>query len=277
MQEGSSYYTYLWLREDGTPYYVGKGKGKRAFTSQAHGVKCPTDPAFILVQPHPSEADAFAAEMFLISYYGRADQKQGCLRNRTDGGEGSSGRVLSEESIRKMREATLAIKPSARRDIDTHELVRLYQDGKTLTDLSHQFGCSKAMIRVRFNKLGIKRRPVGKSEMTQARKDASRSGRLGKKASPETLKKMSDARKGVIPTNKRFDILDEDLIRLYSAGLSLHQIGDKFNCNWSSIRLRLLKKGVAMRPANRRKGAIICGDSRSTSFGPAKTDSFRAS
>ena len=96
------FYTYLWLREDGTPYYVGKGKGRRAFTKNKHGVKCPNDEQRILVQEFPDESTAFAAEMFLISFYGRKDLKTGCLRNLTAGGEGVAGRHHTEEEKRRV-------------------------------------------------------------------------------------------------------------------------------------------------------------------------------
>jgi hypothetical protein len=100
------FYTYLWLREDGSPYYAGKGICDRGFRSHRHGkVRCPKDPASILVQEFPSEADAFAAEKFLIAYYGRKDLGTGCLRNLTDGGEGSVGAVRTEEFRRKVSDA----------------------------------------------------------------------------------------------------------------------------------------------------------------------------
>jgi len=98
------FYTYLWLREDGTPYYAGKGSGRRGRISSKHGVlRRPKDSSRIIMQDWPSEEDAFEAEKFLILYYGRKDLGTGCLRNLTDGGEGSSGCVQSEESKNKKR------------------------------------------------------------------------------------------------------------------------------------------------------------------------------
>jgi hypothetical protein len=85
------FYTYLWLREDGTPYYVGKGKGYRAFTGRRHNVNCPKSRDRIILQEWLSEAEALWAEQFLIAFYGRTDLGLGCLRNLTDGGEGVSG------------------------------------------------------------------------------------------------------------------------------------------------------------------------------------------
>lgn len=80
------FYTYLWLRESGTPYYVGKGKGIRAFTNKGHTVKLPKKKEFIMIHPAESEADAFETEVALIWYYGRKDIGTGILRNKTNGG-----------------------------------------------------------------------------------------------------------------------------------------------------------------------------------------------
>ena len=90
------FYTYLWLREDGTPYYVGKGTGDRAFRKRK--LHNPPTHENILIQDYPDEASAFAAEKFLIALYGRKNIGTGCLWNLTDGGEGTSGAVYSVRS-----------------------------------------------------------------------------------------------------------------------------------------------------------------------------------
>src|ERR1035437_9812227 len=89
------YYSYLWLREDSSPYYAGKGCGKRAYRSLHHNVNCPADIARILVFLHPTEADAFESEIAFIKWFGRKDIGTGCLRNITNGGEGQAGRICS--------------------------------------------------------------------------------------------------------------------------------------------------------------------------------------
>lgn len=85
------FYSYLWLREDETPYYVGKGTGNRAWVRDSHHCFPPKDRSRILIFPQDSEADAFESERALIWLFGRKDIGTGILRNMTDGGEGQSG------------------------------------------------------------------------------------------------------------------------------------------------------------------------------------------
>lgn len=80
-----TFYTYMWLREDGTPYYVGKGMGNRAFRKSRKG--CPPRDR-ILIQEWSTEEEAYEAEKLLISIYGRKNNGTGILRNNTDGGAG---------------------------------------------------------------------------------------------------------------------------------------------------------------------------------------------
>lgn len=86
-----NFYVYAYLRKsDFTPYYIGKGKGKRAWTKHhfeiPHNIK-----NIVILADNLTEPDAFQAEMLLIKMYGRKDLGTGILNNTTDGGEGSSG------------------------------------------------------------------------------------------------------------------------------------------------------------------------------------------
>lgn len=82
------YYVYMYLREDSTPYYVGKGKGNRY--KEKHTVSIPSFDRIVIVKDSLTDQEAIALEKELIKFYGRKDIGTGILRNLTDGGEGSN-------------------------------------------------------------------------------------------------------------------------------------------------------------------------------------------
>jgi hypothetical protein len=97
------YYTYAWLREDGTPYYIGKGKGGRAYVNGGRNVKTPPKDRILLLKKNLTEEEAFKHEIYMIHVLGRKDLGTGILRNLTNGGEGISGLIHSEKTKRKLR------------------------------------------------------------------------------------------------------------------------------------------------------------------------------
>ena len=117
------YYTYAYLREDGTPYYIGKGHGYR-INDKRHTIGLPPKERRLILKYFSNEDDAFKHEVYMINVFGRKDLGTGILRNRTDGGEGTSGIQRIVEQMNALNEG--------RKHIYTEEHAR--KISKTLKD-----------------------------------------------------------------------------------------------------------------------------------------------
>jgi hypothetical protein len=177
------YYTYAYLREDRTPYYIGKGKGNRAYKKKRGKINPPKDKSrIIFLKQNLTEAEAFKHEIYMIDVFGRKDLGTGILHNRTDGGEGSSGWVPSEETRRKISEASKG---------------NTYMLGKTLSEETKRKMSETRKGKTHSEETKKKQSEVkkGKTFSEEHRRNLSEAQK-GKTPSEETKKKMSDAQKG---------------------------------------------------------------------------------
>ena len=180
------YYTYAFLREDRTPYYVGKGKGNRAYRRGKYDIKPPKDKSrIILLKQNLTEQEAFKHEIYMIAVFGRKDLGTGILHNRTNGGGGSSGTIMSEETRRKMSESQKGKTVSE----ETRRKLSEAHKGKTVSE-EHR----RRLQSYNINKVV--------SEETKRKMSETRKGRPGKPHTEETKRRLSDIRKNRISTPK---------------------------------------------------------------------------
>ena len=154
------------------PFYIGKGRGKRAYVHLEPKhlqreqwpfhrrlrkmVGAEVRPRIEIIERGLTEDAAFAAERRLIATYGRRNNRTGVLLNLTDGGDGPVGRVVSQE---------------------TRELLSQINTGKTVSP----------EVRAKMS-AALKGRKHSPEHV--ARRAASR---CGSRVRPETLTKMRDA------------------------------------------------------------------------------------
>lgn len=195
------FYTYIYYdpSKNNEPFYVGKGKDKRAwdhlrldkrnyFINKLKGMISKGIQPIIGIYGGLDEEFAFFLEKELISHYGRRDIGTGCLCNMTDGGEGFSGGVMSAESRKKIAESN--------RNLDYVAIgkkVSIALTGKKLSPEHVEKIAAKKRGSTPWNKGKTMDEEFGK-KVSEAQK--------GRVQSEESKKKLSESMKASIAARK---------------------------------------------------------------------------
>ena len=175
MVNPNRFYTYAYLREDKTPYYIGKGQRKRIYQSKGKPCHIPKDKnRIIFLKQNLTEAEAFKHEIYMITVFGRKCDG-GVLLNKSIGGQGTSGFIPSDK---------------------TRKIWSQQRKGK-----NHIVFTQEIKDRISNSKRGKKYSLELRKKLSEAHK--------GKTHSDETKKKMSATHKGRVFTEEWKEKLSE--------------------------------------------------------------------
>jgi hypothetical protein len=152
------FYTYAYLREDGTPYVPSRNR-------------------ILILKKNLTEEEAFKHEIYMINVFGRKDLGTGILYNLTDGGDGPSGYVYTEEQRKKMGDMRRGKKrpnhskimkaknhlqvvnenkiKELRKKYPPEKIALLYTEGKTLREIKSILGCGMVWIRKSLDEMNV--------------------------------------------------------------------------------------------------------------------------
>lgn len=201
MRNPNRFYTYAYLRDDKTPYYIGKGQGNRIHKKRSKEIRIPKDESrIIFLKQNLTEDEAFRHEKYMIALFGRKDLATGILHNKTNGGEGSSGFFHNEKTKKRISETNSGennywygkshSKESKRKMSKSHR-------GKSLSEETKQklSKMNKGKIVSQETRQKLSEAHKGKLVSEETKRKLSEINK-GKIASEETRRKLSEIHKG---------------------------------------------------------------------------------
>ena len=181
MKDPKRFYTYAYLREDRTPYYVGKGEGRRAY-SKRHRVSVPPTDRILFLKTNLLEEDALNHEEYMIKVFGRKDNGTGILLNLTDGGVATSGYIKTEEQKEYLRNLWLGEKSPMYGSPKSPETKRKMSEAQ-LGEKNHRYGkrYTEDEKKKRSEKMKGRPAPWNRRKHTEEEKQKRRQKMLGRK------------------------------------------------------------------------------------------------